>query len=135
VLDSSALIAAQRGSAAARAAVDRALDEPARVVLPTIALLEFRAAPRVPKRWHGWLDELVAAFQVVPLNDEAALRGARIVREMGRRGRNLSSSDAAVLGCGLVRGATVVVTADRDFDGLPEPFTVERVGALPPPPA
>ncbi len=126
VLDSSVFIEAQRGSAAARAAVARAVQDGA-AVLPSIAVLEFRAGPRVSKRWRAWFEALESALGVVSLDRGAARAGARVARQMARQGRRLGAADGAVVGCGAVRGATVVVTADADFDGLPPPFSVERV--------
>ncbi len=126
VLDSSVLIAAQRGNAVARDAIARAAGDPF-TVLPSIATLEFRAGPRVSKRWRAWFEALEAALGVASLDRGAARAGARVARRMARQGRKLGAADAAVVGCGAMRGATVVVTADADFDGLPPPFSVERV--------
>jgi predicted nucleic acid-binding protein len=126
VLDSSVLIAAHRGSESARRAVAQAVRD-GHVVLPSIACLEFRAAPRVSKRWRAWFAGLEAACGVTSLDAGAARVGARVARQMARQGRKLGAADAAVVGCGAVRGATVVVTADADFDALPPPFSVERV--------
>ncbi|MGB8931668.1 MAG: PIN domain-containing protein [Anaeromyxobacteraceae bacterium] len=134
VIDASALMAAERGSVTARAAIDKVLANPRDAVLPTIALLEFRSGTKVKGEWRAWLEQLQTAVRVVPLDEDAARIGGRLARHMARRGFKLHSADAAVLGCGASRGATVVLTADGDFDGITRafgadgaPFTVERV--------
>lgn len=127
VLDASALIAAQRGSESAREKVSELLRQSRDVVLPTIALLEFRSGSRVAPKWRRWLESLQTAFQVAPLDEAAARLGGRYARQLARRGYSLRPADAAVIGCGAARGAFVIVTADGDFDRLPAPFTVERV--------
>jgi hypothetical protein len=95
-----------------------------------MAALEARAGRQVPKRGRRWLEDLEQRLGVTSLDLGAAVAGAKVAREVARRGRSLASSDAAVVGCGLVRGATIVVTADDDFDGLPAPFKVEKVSPL-----
>ncbi len=126
VLDSSVFIEAQRGSKTALRAIAEAVSA-GPVVLPSIASLEFRAAPRIPKRWRRWFEAQEARLGVASLDAGAARAGARVARHMARQGRRLASADAAVVGCGLARGATVIVTADDDFTDLPAPFRVERV--------
>jgi predicted nucleic acid-binding protein len=137
VLDASVIIAAQRGNQQAREVLAELQQQPESVILPTIALLEVRAGSRVARKWHSQLADLQTAFEVVPLDEEAARLGGRIARQLARQGKKLQSADAALVGCGALRGATVVVTADRDFDQLdklvigttdPVTFTVERVG-------
>ena len=126
VLDSSVIIAAQRGSEEADRAIAAALRDRG-TVLPAIVSLEVRAAPRSSKRWRAWVQSLEATLGVTPLDARAAQLGARAARWAARAGRQLGSADAAVVGCGAARNATVIVTADPDFDALPPPFSVERV--------
>ncbi len=127
VFDASVFIAAQRGSRSALDAVGSALRAtPGSVVVPTIAVLEYRSAPRVPARWRAWFEGVVSTLGTVSLDVRAARLGARAARHAARAGRRLSPADAAVVGCGAVYGASVIVTADGDFDGIPG-FTVERV--------
>ncbi len=136
VLDASVIIAAQRGNQDARDVLARLQQEPEAVILPTIALLEVRAGSRVARKWQVHLADLQSAFEVVPLDEDAARLGGRVARQLARQGKKLHSADAAVVGCGALRGATVIVTADRDFDHLHNmivgtthkvKFTVERV--------
>lgn len=136
VVDASVIIAAQRGSRQARKVLAELRASPETVILPTIALLEVRAGSRVARKWHAHLAELQETFEVVPLDEEAARLGGRIARQLARQGKTLHSADAALVGCGVLHGASVVVTADRDFDPLrgmafgmndPVTVTVERV--------
>lgn len=136
VVEASVILAAQRGSLQAREVLAELMSSPETVILPTIALLEVRAGSKVAKKWHAHLAEIQGTFEVVPLDEEAARLGGRIARQLARQGKTLHSADAALVGCGVLHGASVVVTADGDFDilrGMPygktDPVTlsVQRV--------
>jgi predicted nucleic acid-binding protein len=68
--------------------------------------------------WSRFYARVFDALEVLELDSEAAVEGARMARDMARRGFRLHDADAAVAGCAPRAGAEVIVAADRDFTEL-----------------
>jgi predicted nucleic acid-binding protein len=115
VIDTSLLVDAQRGRQPARQRLDELLVTPHGLAISAMTILEIHAAPRMSAAWSRFYGALFGALEVLPLDLEAAREGARLARDMARRGFRLHNSDAAIAGCAVRAGAAAIVTTDRDF--------------------
>lgn len=118
VIDTSLFIDAQRGREPARQRLDELLQHPEDLAVSAMTILEIRAVPRISARWSRFYAALFAALEVLDLDSDAAEQGARLARDMARRGFRLHNSDAAVAGCAASAGAALIVAADGDFTEL-----------------
>lgn len=118
VIDTSLFIDAQRGRQPARQRLDELLRNPEDLAISAMTILEIRAAQRMSARWSRFYDRVFAAVEILDLDADAAEQGARLARDMARRGFKLHNSDAAVAGCAARAGASVIVAADGDFTEL-----------------
>ncbi len=118
VIDTSLFIDAQRGREPARQRLDELLRHPEDLAISAMTILEIRAAPRMSAKWSRFYAGVFAAVEVLDLDSDAAEQGARLARDMARRGFRLHNSDAAVAGCAASAGAALIVAADGDFTEL-----------------
>jgi predicted nucleic acid-binding protein len=115
VIDTSLFIAAQRGRESAKLKLDELLERPEDLAISAMTILEVYAAPRMAAAWTRFYAEIFEDLEVLDLDPEAAEDGARLAREMARRGFKLHNADAAIAGCAARAGASVIVTTDGDF--------------------
>ena len=76
------------------------------------------SAPRMSAAWARFYAKVFEDLEVLDLDAEAAEDGARLARDMARRGFKLHNADAAVAGCAARVGASVIVTTDGEFTEL-----------------
>lgn len=57
-------------------------------------------------------------MEILELDVASAEDGARLARDMARRGLKLHNADAAIAGCAARAGAAALVTTDADFTEL-----------------
>jgi predicted nucleic acid-binding protein len=91
---------------------------PDEVAVSAMTILEVYAAPRMSAAWARFYAAIFETVEIVDLDEDAAQEGARLARDMSRRGFKLRNADAAVAGCAARAGAEVIVTADADFTEL-----------------
>lgn len=118
VIDTSLLVDAQRGRIAARQRLDELLRNPEDVAISSMTILETLSAPRLSPEWTRFYSELFSTVEILDLDVPAAEDGARLARDMARRGLKLHSADAAIAGCAVRAGAALLVTTDADFTEL-----------------
>ncbi len=118
VIDTSLFVDAQRGRQPARQRLDELLRSPEDLAISAMTILELYAAPRMSAAWSRFYARVFAAVEVLELDSTAAEEGARLARDMARRGFRLHNADAAVAGCAARAGAALIVAADADFTGL-----------------
>ncbi len=118
VIDTSLFIDAQRGREPARARLAQLLRASENVAISAMTILEIRAVPRMSAAWSTFFAKVFAALEIIELDREAAEDGARLSRDMARRGFKLHNADAAVAGCAVRAGAAAIVTSDADFTEL-----------------
>ncbi|HEX9050185.1 MAG TPA: type II toxin-antitoxin system VapC family toxin [Anaeromyxobacter sp.] len=118
LIDTSILVDVQRGRHAARQRLDELLRRPEDLAVSAMTVLEVFAAPRLSAAWSRFFRSVFAAVEILDLDAPAAEEGARLARDMARRGHRLHSADAAIAGCAVRAGAALVVTADADFTEL-----------------
>lgn len=113
VIDTSAVVAAERGAVAWEALGPEALAEPA--VLPAIVVAELLAgvqladSPARAASRQARIDALADRLRVVPFDREAAGRWARLYAELYRRGRLVPANDLAVAATAVALGFGVLV--------------------------
>jgi predicted nucleic acid-binding protein len=118
VIDTSLLVDAQRGREPARQRLRELLRTPEDLAVSAMTVLEVYAAPSLSAGWARFYASVFAAVEIVELDAGAAEEGARLARDMARRGFRLHNADAAVAGCAARAGAAVLVTSDADFTEL-----------------
>lgn len=118
VIDTSLLVDAQRGRIAARQRLDELLRNPEDVAISSMTILETLSAPRLSPEWTRFYAELFSTVEILELDVPAAEDGARLARDMARRGLKLHNADAAIAGCAVRAGAAFLVTTDADFTDL-----------------
>jgi predicted nucleic acid-binding protein len=117
VVDTSLLVNAQRGRHPAFQRLDELLRSED-VAVSAMTVLEIFAAPRLSARWARFYTSVFAAVEILDLDAPAAEEGARLTRDLARRGHRLHSADAAIAGCAARAGAELLVTCDADFTEL-----------------
>jgi len=118
VIDTSLFVDAQRGRQPARQRLDELLRHPEDLAISAMTVLELRAAPRMAAAWSRFYAMVFAAVEILDLDSAAAEEGARLARDMARRGFRLHHADAAVAGCAARAGAEAIIAADGDFTEL-----------------
>ncbi len=118
VIDTSLFVDAQRGREPARQRLDELLRAPEDVAISAMTILEVYSAPRMAPAWARFYARVFAAVEILDLDDAAAEEGARLARDLARRGLRLHNADAAVAGCAFRAGAASIVAADADFTEL-----------------
>lgn len=118
LVDTSIFVDAQRGREPARQRLDELLLTPEDLAVSAMTVLEVFAAPRLSARWARFYATVFGALEIVDLDPAAAEQGARLARDMSRRGFRLHNADAAVAGCAMRAGAAAIVTSDADFTEL-----------------
>jgi predicted nucleic acid-binding protein len=127
VLDSSALIVAERRHLTAAQAIDsvRQVAGELPIVLSVVSVAEighgiYRAnTPEVRQRRRAFLDELKATVPVHPVTEATAEIVARIGGEQAARGINLPFADVLIGACALELGYAVGTSNLRDFGRIP----------------
>lgn len=118
VIDTSLLVDAQRGRIAAKQRLDELLRHPEDVAIASMTILETLSAPRLSPEWTRFYSELFSTVEILELDVASAEDGARLARDMARRGLKLHNADAAIAGCAARAGAAALVTTDADFTEL-----------------
>ena len=118
LIDTSLFVEAQRGRESARQRLDELMRSPDEVAVSAMTILEVYAAPRMTAEWARFYARVFDVVEVVDLDADAAQEGARLARDMARRGFKLHNADAAIAGCAARAGAEVIVAADADFTEL-----------------
>jgi predicted nucleic acid-binding protein len=118
VIDTSLFIDAQRGREPAKQKLDDLLARPEDLAISAMTILEVHAAPRMSAAWARFYAKVFEDLEVLDLDAEAAEDGARLARDMARRGFKLHNADAAIAGCAARAGASAIVTTDGDFTEL-----------------
>lgn len=118
VIDTSLFIDAQRGREPAKQKLDELLARPEDLAISAMTILEVYAAPRMSAAWARFYAKVFEDLEVLDLDPEAAEDGARLARDMARRGFTLHNADAAIAGCAARAGASAIVTTDGDFTEL-----------------
>jgi predicted nucleic acid-binding protein len=118
VIDTSLFVDAQRGRQAARQRLDDLLRRPEDLAVSAMTVLEIFAVPGLPPRWSRFYERVFAAVEILDLDAPSAEAGARLSRDMARRGLRLHNSDAAIAGSAARAGAALLVTSDADFTEL-----------------
>jgi predicted nucleic acid-binding protein len=118
VIDTSLLVDAQRGREPAMQRLRELLRTPEDLAISAMTILEVFASPRLSAGWSRFYANVFASVEILDLDPGAAEEGARLAREMARRGFRLHNADAAIAGCAARAGAAVLVTSDADFTEL-----------------
>ncbi len=118
IIDTSLFIDAQRGRELAKQKLDELLARPEELAISAMTILEVYAAPRMSPAWAKFYAKVFEDLEVLDLDAEAAEDGARLARDMARRGFKLHNADAAIAGCAARAGASAIVTSDGDFTEL-----------------
>ena len=118
VIDTSLFIDAQRGREPAKQKLDELLASPEDLAISAMTILEVYAAPRMSAAWARFYAKVFEDLEVLDVDAEAAEDGARLARDMARRGFKLHNADAAIAGCAARAGASTIVTTDGDFTEL-----------------
>ncbi len=118
VIDTSLFVDAQRGREPARQRLDDLLRNPEDLAISAMTILEVFAAPRMSAAWSRFYARIFDAVEVLDVDSGAAEEGARLARDMARRGFKLHNADAAVVGCAARAGAALIVASDADFTEL-----------------
>jgi predicted nucleic acid-binding protein len=116
ILDTNALSAIAENEPAAV----RIFSQAASIELPVIVLGEYRfgiAHSRRRNEYESWLDELIAATRVLPVEDETSNHYARIRAELKKAGQPIPSNDLWI--AALARQHRLpLMSQDRHFDGV-----------------
>ena len=118
VIDTSLFVDAQRGREPAKQKLDELLASPEDLAISAMTILEVYAAPRMSAAWARFYAKVFEDLEVLDVDAEAAEDGARLARDMARRGFKLHNADAAIAGCAARAGASTIVTTDGDFTEL-----------------
>ena len=128
VLDSSALIAAERRKLTPEQAIEtvRKTAGEIPIVLCALTVAEighgiYRAnTPEIRGRRRAFLDELKATMPIHPVTEATAEIVARIGGEQAARGVNLPLGDLIIGACALELGYAVGTSNVRDFARIPD---------------
>ena len=116
ILDTNALSAVADNQPAAV----RIFSEAASIELPVIVLGEYRfgiAHSRRRSEYEKWLDELIAATRVLPVEAETSAHYARIRAELKKAGQPIPSNDLWI--AALARHHRLpLMSLDRHFDAV-----------------
>ena len=97
------------------------------IELPVIVLGEYRfgiAQSRRRKEYEKWLEELIAAVRVLPVDQETSAHYARIRAELRKAGKPIPSNDIWI--AALCRQHRLpVMSQDKHFDSVRD---LQRVG-------
>lgn len=114
ILDTNALSAIAEGHRGATKEFVRARQ----VSIPVIVLGEYRfgiAHSRYKREYERWLEELVSVCEVLPVDEETAIRYAELRGQLKEAGTPIPSNDAWI--AALARQHTLpILTRDRHFD-------------------
>lgn len=116
ILDTNALSAFVDGEPA----VGAVLREQSRAAIPVVVLGEFRygiSGSRHRKAYEAWLDENLAAFDVLDLTQETAAAYAQLRLALRRKGQPIPANDAWIAALALQHGLPVL-TRDAHFDAV-----------------
>jgi predicted nucleic acid-binding protein len=116
ILDTNALSAVADNDPAAV----RIFSQAASIELPVIVLGEYRfgiAHSRRRNQYENWLEELIAATRVLPVDDETSSRYAQIRAELKKAGQPIPSNDLWI--AALCRQHRLpLMSQDRHFDAV-----------------
>lgn len=127
VLDSSALIAAERRNLTAAQAIENVQRTAGEVpvALSSITVAEighgiYRAnTPEIRERRRAFLDDLKATVPIYPVTAATAEIIARIGGEQAAKGVSLPFSDLVIGACALELGYAIGTSNIRDFNRIP----------------
>ena len=84
----------------------------------TINYFELLAGARRPRQQESIL-ALLESIQVLPLDVDAARRGAEVRQQLERSGIGIGMGDSLIAGIALARGATLLTRNQRHFERVP----------------
>ena len=117
ILDTNAVSAIADNEVGAAGVVTRAES----IELPVIVLGEYRfgiAQSRRRKEYENWLDELISATRVLPVDEETSHHYARVRAELKAAGRRIPSNDLWI--AALARQHRLpLMSMDQHFDAVP----------------
>ena len=116
ILDTNALFAVADNDSAAV----RIFSQAPSIELPVIVLGEYRfgiAHSRHRNRYENWLGELIAATQVLPVDDETSRHYAQIRAELKKSGEPIPSNDLWIAALSL-QHRLPLMSHDRHFDAV-----------------
>jgi len=122
LIDSSVLIAAERGAADLKQLLSTHDDE---IVLSSITASEllhgvYRAGnPEVRKRREGLVEQLLETFTVIPFDLDVARMHARVWAQLASRGITVGAHDLLIGASALAAGASVGTSDLRSFPRIP----------------
>jgi predicted nucleic acid-binding protein len=117
VADTDVLIDFLRGASPMGPRVGEALAA-GRLVTTSITAFELWVGAR-GKRKRDAIETLLAALDVVPLDEECARRAADVRRELMSRGIDIGMADSLIAGICLVRGGALLTRNRRHYDRVP----------------
>jgi tRNA(fMet)-specific endonuclease VapC len=123
ILDTNALSAVADNQTAAV----RIFSQAASIEVPVIVLGEYRfgiAHSRRRNEYEKWLNELIAATRVLPVDQETSTHYARIRGELKKAGQPIPSNDLWIAALGR-QHRLPLMSQDRHFDLVRE---LERIG-------
>ena len=119
-LDSTVVIHALKGMGQVGARLARM--RPADVAIPAVVVyeLEFGALRSGdPARRQRDLERLIGALSILPFDDRAAGRAARLRYDLEQSGKAIGPIDALIAGTALAHGAKLVTHNTREFARVP----------------
>lgn len=123
ILDTNALSAVAENESAAV----RIFAQASSIELPVIVLGEYRfgiAQSRRRDEYEKWLDDLIAATQVLPVDGETSRHYAKVRAELKKAGQPIPSNDLWI--AALCRQHRLpLMSQDKHFDAVPN---MKRIG-------
>lgn len=123
ILDTNALSAVAENEPAAV----RSFTQASSIELPVIVLGEYRfgiAQSRRRDEYEKWLDDLIAATQVLPVDGETSRHYAKVRAELKKAGQPIPSNDLWI--AALCRQHRLpLMSQDKHFDAVPN---MKRIG-------
>lgn len=86
-----------------------------RMLLPTIAVVEFFSFPRMNPRVQAAFEDLLPYFHILPLDYQLSLIAAQL-----RRSYRIKLGDSIIAATALTTGSTLITRNIRDFKKIPE---------------
>jgi tRNA(fMet)-specific endonuclease VapC len=133
ILDTSVLIAWERGFSELQALAERAAQEPVALSIITAAELlhgvhRAESAARRNRR-SAYVEQVLSRFPLIPMDLAIARMYAELWAGLDRRGARISSHDLIIGATALALGYAVITLNRRDFGRIPG-LTVDVLGSL-----
>jgi tRNA(fMet)-specific endonuclease VapC len=119
-LDSNVVIHALKGMGRVGARLSRM--SPADIAIPAVVVYELEFGTLRsgdPARRQRDLERLIGALSILPFDDRAASRAARLRYELEQSGVAMGPMDALIAGTALAHGAKLITHNTREFERVP----------------